>query len=525
VPIPRPPTHDAPMPRLAFQKDLPAALTRADNLPSLPAVALEVLRLCQDDNATVTDLANCISRDPSLAAKLLKLANSSLFGFGKEITTLPRATMVLGMKTVKLMSLSFSLLGTMPRRGTQGGFDFSVFWKRSLIDAVAARSLGKLVKSPAGDEAFLCGLLGHFGKLVLARVMPAEYGEVLSEVGPWPTLVQEEQRLGFHSRDVCATLLESWELPRQIFVPVGYTGRSGELPADVEPALRELVQLMEIAELVERVLCDEDKGTPLARLHELAQEHHELSSTEVDAFLVGLESGINETAELLAVQLPPGTSHEAIIEQARLQIVNVSLGTALDLRQEKRRSEELESKNRELADRARTDALTSLPNRAAFDEFLAAHVAQRVRGEVPGSLGLLMIDVDRFKRFNDTHGHQAGDQVLRALGTVLRRHTRKGDLAARYGGEEFALIAPFTTPAGLKSLAERLRRAIEQEVLEFDGQRLMVTASFGGASISTFTSENEAAALVKLADHYLYRAKESGRNRCELVAKASLLGS
>jgi diguanylate cyclase (GGDEF)-like protein len=507
------------MTRLAFEKDLPAVLTHADNLPSLPAVAMEVLRLSQDEEATITDLANCIGRDPSLAAKLLKLANSSLFGLGQPITTLPRATMVLGMKTVKLMSLSFSLMGALPKRGSEGGFDFAEYWRRSLVDAVAARSLGRLVKSQAGDEAFLCGLLGHFGKLVLARCLPEQYRPVIQEAGPWPSIADEEQRLGFHSRDVGATLLKAWELPRLIYLAVGYAGRSEELPADAEALVRELVQLLEVAGHVEAVLCDEDKGRALARLHELAKLRYGLAPAEVDAFLVGLESGIHETAELLSIQLPVGTSYQDVIEQARLQIVNVSLGTVLDLRQEKRRNEELQSRNRELADRARTDSLTGLANRAAFDEFLEQQVAQRLRGDVQGTLGLLMIDVDRFKLFNDTYGHPIGDEVLRRIGAVLRKITRKGDLVARYGGEEFVLVSPDTNPAGLRAVAERLRQAIEGETLDVEGRSLSVTASFGGACAATFLAHSDGAALIKLADQQLYRAKEAGRNRGEIAER------
>jgi HD-like signal output (HDOD) protein len=93
--------------------DLSAILKKADQLPSRPGVALEVLRISQDEDASLDDMANCLSRDPALAAKLLKLANSSLFG-AKEVTTLQGATMLLGMKTVKLMALSFSLAGSLP---------------------------------------------------------------------------------------------------------------------------------------------------------------------------------------------------------------------------------------------------------------------------------------------------------------------------------------------------------------------------------------------------------------------------
>ena len=98
------------------------------------------------------------------------------------------------------------------------------------------------------------------------------------------------------------------------------------------------------------------------------------------------------------------------------------------------------------------------------------------------------------------------------------------DLAARYGGEEFAIIAPHTNPYNLRSLAERLRRAIEAEEVEFEGQTLKVTASMGAACIGEFRSPEDAQALIKLADSLLYRAKKNGRNRSEVFKRLQLPG-
>jgi diguanylate cyclase (GGDEF)-like protein len=507
-----------------FDKELPATLARADNLPSLPAVALEVLRISQDEDATLDDMAACLSRDPALAAKLLKLANSSLFGGGKSVTTLQRATMLLGMKTVKLMALSFSLAGALPKKGQQGGFSFTEYWHRSLVCAIAARSLARLIKSPQGDEAFLCGLFAHFGKLVLARCLTETYDPLVLESSGWPSVSLEEERLGFSSTDVCASLLKGWDLPEILYLTVGYWPHPERLPELKETATRNLAELLGLGHLAEAVLCDTDKGTPLTALHKAMESRFGVQANEVDALLVGLEAGIGETAELLAVQLPGGSSHEELINQARMQMVNVSLGTALDLAAERRRTAELESEKKELETRASTDRLTGLPNRAAFDAFLARHIRARLEGQVPRALGLIMVDVDKFKSFNDTYGHAIGDEVLRMVGGVLERLTRKGDLAARYGGEEFSVVLPQTNPFGIKTVAERLREAIEQEVLEVDGQRLSVTASFGCACIASFGAPTDAAALIKLADHFLYQAKKKGRNRCECYPRLEFPG-
>ncbi len=497
-------------------KGLPEALLKADNLPSLPAVALEVLRLTQDEESTVDDLAQCLSRDPALAAKLLKLSNSSLFGMGQEITTLQRATMVLGMKTVKLMSLSFSLASSLPKSGRAAGFDLVEYWRRSLVRSVAAKSFATLMRNRHADEAFLCGLLGNFGRLVLARALPEAYTPVVAECRGWPTLDEEQSRLGFTSVDVGATLLETWQLPELVVHAVAHAERPEELPAEATVELRELVEILHLTSLAEVVLCDAHKGPALQAMHARIRERFGLEATAVDAMLIGLEAGIAETGKMLSIELPPGASHEDIMNQARTQIVDVSLGTAIDLVEAKRTNDRLEAEKRQLASQASTDRLTSLPNRAAFDDFLESHVARRIQEKRPLSLGLILLDIDRFKKFNDSFGHAAGDAVLRRVGSVLLRETRKEDFAARYGGEEFALVIPTTNPFGLKALAERAREAIAKESVVFEGQTLSVTASFGGACIAEFASKEEGATLVKLADHYLYRAKDGGRNRTEI---------
>jgi len=156
---------------------------------------------------------------------------------------------------------------------------------------------------------------------------------------------------------------------------------------------------------------------------------------------------------------------------------------------------------------ARTDALTGLANRRAFDEELARRYAEFQRNK--HTFSLMMVDVDYFKKFNDTYGHQAGDEVLRTVAKTLREHSRAMDLVARYGGEEFALICPGATAEVLKEQAERLRQAVENLLFEFEGQKVRVSASFGLAHALPGEGTEK---LVERADLALYASKEAGRN-------------
>lgn len=171
----------------------------------------------------------------------------------------------------------------------------------------------------------------------------------------------------------------------------------------------------------------------------------------------------------------------------------------------------LSEKNKTLSKIATRDALTGIFNRLYFEDVLAQKMLETNRYGTP--LALAMIDIDHFKIFNDTHGHLAGDEVLRVVAKVMANSCRKSDIATRYGGEEFALILtglPKNQNTG--SIADRVRKAVEETVVDFNGKPLRVTISVGVADFDVKrhpTKED----LIKDADVALYAAKEKGRNQ------------
>lgn len=154
-----------------------------------------------------------------------------------------------------------------------------------------------------------------------------------------------------------------------------------------------------------------------------------------------------------------------------------------------------------------TDSLTTLPNRRAFEQELYRCREQWEQQKIP--LTLILIDVDHFKRFNDYHGHQAGDVVLQDVASILEKTVGVMEIVCRYGGEEFGAILPGSTLEQGKICAERMRNAIADNTLNFDQSELRVTISTGLAQI---LEDEETADLVKRADKALYAAKNAGRN-------------
>ncbi|MFB9719888.1 GGDEF domain-containing protein [Planobispora longispora] len=159
---------------------------------------------------------------------------------------------------------------------------------------------------------------------------------------------------------------------------------------------------------------------------------------------------------------------------------------------------------------ASTDVVTGLSTRRSLQERMARESSRA--GRRGTALGLLLVDVDHFKRVNDTYGHPAGDEVLAETARRIRASCRAQDLPARFGGEEFAVLVPQSTPEGLVRLAERIRAAVAAEPVTVDGSvHVSVTVSVGGAAMPPHARTVED--LVQTADGALYAAKHSGRNR------------
>ena len=172
--------------------------------------------------------------------------------------------------------------------------------------------------------------------------------------------------------------------------------------------------------------------------------------------------------------------------------------------------ENLQVKNRQLQELANKDGLTGLYNHRFFQDAVHRDFQKAVRYHE--NISCVMFDIDHFKNFNDTYGHQTGDMVLRTLGNVIARIMRDTDLSARYGGEEFALLLYHTDHKDVHVFGERLRAAIEEKEFKKDDLVLRVTISVG---VATYPHDeiSDASKLIECADKALYRAKESGRNR------------
>jgi diguanylate cyclase (GGDEF)-like protein len=184
--------------------------------------------------------------------------------------------------------------------------------------------------------------------------------------------------------------------------------------------------------------------------------------------------------------------------------------------------EQLLATQRQLREQATRDALTGLWNRAAILDLLERDLARGQREGRP--VGVILADLDHFKRINDTFGHLTGDEVLRQAAARLRDGLRPYDTVGRYGGEEFLVVLPGCPADTAAALAERLRQRVTTDPVDLGGRLLSVTISLGVAARDGVTATG-ATALLQAADEALYRAKEAGRNCAVLARPPQVIGT
>lgn len=213
---------------------------------------------------------------------------------------------------------------------------------------------------------------------------------------------------------------------------------------------------------------------------------------------------------------PDGEQQHFIVTTAPLVTLDGTPGIVTqfkDISDRKQAEAALAKANVALARMARFDSLTQLPNRRSFDETLQQEWRRLAREEK--DLSLILCDIDCFKQYNDTYGHQAGDDCLRKVAQALEDCVRRaGDMACRYGGEEFIFLLPNTPLEGAAGFAERVRQAVELLALPHSSSHVspVVTLSLGVAA-QVPSADIDPEALIKVADDALYKAKDSGRNR------------
>ncbi|MCR9218366.1 MAG: HDOD domain-containing protein [bacterium] len=493
------------------------AVLKCTQLPSLPAIAAEVLELTSRPDVPIREIAAAVQNDQALAGKILKTVNSSYYGLSSPCPTIDRAMSYLGLNTVKSLVLGFSLIDSckdIPDEGAGGNtFDLTHHWRRAIYSASAARVVAGHLNDMDPDEAFLAALMQDVGMLAMYVAAGQEYCEALVDTDHdnEKVIACEIEHFGFSHVEVGSELTKKWRLPESII----QTARHHHDPGHAAGPLISFVRCGGIASLMASVCAEESCERDMTLYAQRAKAWFGFSREEAEAILQEAVDGAVQLSSLFSVDTGRRPDLHNLLSEANEALVHHQI--------------EIQRQADDLARQAYTDGLTGIANRKRFDELLAESFGTAKQED--GALTVLFSDADKFKTLNDTYGHQAGDAVLQQLATRLTEAVGDQGSVCRYGGEEFAAILPGVCADEAAVVAERCRLAVEGSPFDLREvgcgvDELPVTISVGVASREAGSGEaaRNAGFLLRAADKAVYAAKDSGRNCVRLIrlkAKAS----
>ncbi|MCX6591343.1 MAG: GGDEF domain-containing protein [Acidobacteria bacterium] len=483
-------------------------LQRCTGLPSLPAVAIRVLELCEGPDLDLMAISSAISRDPAMAARLIKVVNSPLLAVRKEITSIPNALSLLGINAVRTMVLTFSL-SDFGQKAQQTGLQS--LWRRSVLSGLAARSFSTEIGFKLADEALLCGLLQDMGMLALATAFGDEYGALQKESSnDHDRLCELEHRaFGADHAAVGGWLLRRWGMPPILADVVEASHDPLALGDDGSGEAAPLARIVALSgRFADRWEKDLTASSELLE-RDLGRYWPQLA-LNTGLFMTRLVETAREATPLFDVRLD-SEDHDRVREQAQEALLRLGLRTSQEIANLQESVARLESRTATLLADSQRDPLTGVANRACTDAYLENVFRVSAAGQLV--IGVIFVDVDHFKAINDTFGHVAGDAVLQTISSALRYAVRSSDFVGRFGGDEFIAIARITESADLHLVAERLRQAVANDPhITRDGRTVPATISLGCVVIDP-RRHHSVADVLEEADQALYKAKHTGRNR------------
>ena len=483
-------------------------------LPSLPTIAVEILRIFGDPDASVAQIAAVVQADPAIAGKVLKAANSSRYGLTRRVANLNQAITMLGKSKVTPLVLSFSL-STESIESPEHAAVFKHYWLRSFVQATAAEVAGRHLGAGFAAECFTVNLLASIGQLALLKSDADAYIGCVdrSRLESLPLADVEREVFGASHCELSVEMLSDSGLPERCIEAITYISASNKRPAE-DKLTGQLGTVACLADAFARYLCDNQPGIALIVLQERLAELG-CPGLTIDRLTEEVRKHLDESASLFDIDPTTLPDPEDLLHDALEQLSEFTAMMHDDA--EPQVPTELVAENgrlkqqvRDLLRQTTTDALTGTANRAFFDRRMQELNQQCTRrGE---TMGIAVIDIDHFKKVNDTYGHQCGDHVLQQVAQALSRVTRSNETLARYGGEEFAVLMEDIAPSEQAIMGERLRSTVESLHVEFEGTMIPVTVSVGIA-IGVPDGEDFSRQLFALADGALYEAKRQGRNR------------
>lgn len=305
----------------ALTASMDRAIDRVERLHSSPHVAFQILRLLQDENVEVYQLAECLEADPALASNVLRLVNSSYFGLARNVGSLQHAVTFMGIRSLRLAVLSFGLLQQLVR--DTPARVYGDFWRRSLTKASVASRLAVKRREVAGDEAYSAGLLADVGVLLLAQLDTERYVRLYDKLGHSVLLMEtERERYGYDHGQLGARLLDRWNLPPAL---TGAVAGHHQQPASGDA----LAMVLYAAGLMADALWTPD-SPQVKEVRRLLEAEYGINVDEFITLAVDCKEIIQDNAQLYHIDLGREIDCDALMDQARRQYMEEAMEAAMD---------------------------------------------------------------------------------------------------------------------------------------------------------------------------------------------------
>tara|TARA_B110000037_G_C17070864_1_gene485792 strand:+ start:118 stop:1644 length:1527 start_codon:yes stop_codon:yes gene_type:complete len=486
-------------------------------IPSLPSGAFLIVKAAGDPEVSLQKLSRMVAREPSFTIHLLRAANSPRFGMGKEIRTVQSATIELGARSVRNLAVTQAV-----RNATStldlGDFDGNQFWEDSLRRGVACQILSATAGYEDPLEAFTVGLIQDIGVLFLAYLYPersAALQEIRTLIGH--RRIEEERRIcgGDHTK-MFETIAKNWRFPPDLVETIVQHHNRDAIVKDRRS--KRLVDLAHAADAVADVFQTQASAQSVRYAKSILKSLPTRTNLNLEDLVEQIREEMTQAASELQIHITEQPSYEELISQANTSLLFINdnyerLTQQLQqlLQEKETLTRQLQEANQKLRKLASTDPLTGVANRRRFTEAMEEAIVSAK--ETGSTVSLVMMDIDHFKKVNDTWGHAVGDVVLKDVTKRLESNIRSQDLVGRLGGEEFAVLLPGTEENVARIVSERLRAAMERHPSRTPGGPVTFTASFGGVSVPYNSPDAQPDRLLALADEGLYKSKNEGRNR------------
>jgi diguanylate cyclase (GGDEF)-like protein len=501
-----------------LEQQLRAKVEALNYLPTTAAVALKFVEMGKDAEADPAEYTKVISSDSSLSSKLLSLSNSSWFGVRNKVTKIQVAVNLLGLGTVRTLAISYCVTG-LHHQLRLSAQESRLFWAASLCKAVAAKQFAAYRDPRLAEEAFAAGLFQDFALPVMFSAGKDQVLAILQDATLDTKARLQKERAAFHldHAEVGRSIAQKLELPDLFVDAIAFHHNAASLGELLgKPIIADATYAASLFPHLPDIWNRQDALELQALLGS------QKAPIDANQFLDSVQQEFNQLYAYFEQGDPPEGKLADLLIRATAEAADTTtrlVNTVQTLMQQAASAgsqvHQLLKQHNQLEEAASRDALTNALNRQGFSQHANDLLAQATRYGM--NFAVAYLDVDQFKKLNDSFGHATGDVALQAVVASAKHTMRQTDVIGRLGGDEFALLLSDCSEHDAVSIVQRLLDHVaSQQVTQEEGQSAKVTLSAGLVWVKPSKQPLALDKLLSAADLLMYQAKRAGGNRVQL---------